>query len=109
MIVVIDATLWISATHYGGVPAQAITQAALNADIAISNRIRNEVIKALTKEFRYSMQEAEEFDRRFVRGAIRVDITNSVRVFAAIPTTTMFWNVRNGPVPDSLLAGTKIC
>ena len=61
MIVVLDTNVWVSGLQFGGTPGRAIDQALIRDQLAISDFIRDEVVRVLTRKF---ARDPSELDAR---------------------------------------------
>ena len=50
MIVVLDANVWVSGLEFGGIPDRTIYLALTCDQLAISDFIRNEILRVLTRK-----------------------------------------------------------
>jgi len=57
VIVVLDTSVWVSGLQFGGTPDRALNQALTVDQLAISDFIRNEILRILLTKFRWNRPE----------------------------------------------------
>jgi uncharacterized protein len=56
VIVVFDSGIWISAMEFGGTPLEAVIRAIAQDRFAVCDQIREEVVRVLTRKFRWEAE-----------------------------------------------------
>lgn len=83
MILVFDASVWISALQFGGVgatPWRAVERALRKHTLATSLEINSEIHRILVEKFLWSPEEAQHLIASYFKRAIFVTVTGSIRV-----------------------------
>jgi uncharacterized protein len=79
VIVVLDSNVWISALEFGGTADRALIRALTEDTVAVSDYIRNEVVRVLTTKFAHDPTEVEAQLDELLLYALRVELTEEVR------------------------------
>jgi uncharacterized protein len=83
VIVVIDASVWISALQFGGehsTPVRAVESALRWHTLATSQEIEAETRRILVEKFQWSSDEAERLLVAYLKRAIHVTLSGAIRV-----------------------------
>ena len=78
MIVVLDSNGWISGLEFGGTPGAAIERALTRDQLAISDFIRDEIVRILTGKFGRDGWELQRMLDELLSQAIEVEITGEI-------------------------------
>jgi len=78
VIVVLDSNGWISGLEFGGTPGAAIERALTRDQLAISDFIRDEIVRILTGKFGRDGWELQRMLDELLSQAIEVEITGEI-------------------------------
>lgn len=107
MIVVLDATVWISAIHFAGTPRKVVELVTQAHTLAISDRISQEVIRTITGKFCYTLAEAQELWVGLTSEAIRVTISGAVQGVCRDPNDDHVLECAQFARADLLVSGDR--
>ena len=107
MIVVLDTNVWVSGLQFGGTPARAIDQALLRDQLAISEFIRNEVVRVLTRKFARDPSEINVRLNELLVQALLVGVTGEIAGVCRDPTGDAILETAWKAGADVLVAGDK--
>lgn len=79
MIVVLDTNVWISALEFGGTPDLAVFRALTQDQLAISDFIRDEIVRVLTGKFGRDPAELEVQLDELLAQALWIEVTGEIR------------------------------
>jgi putative PIN family toxin of toxin-antitoxin system len=79
VIVVLDTNVWVSALEFGGTPDHAVVHALTKDQLAISEFIRAEVERVLTKKFDRDPLELQILLDELLVQALWVEVTGEVK------------------------------
>jgi uncharacterized protein len=79
MIVVLDTNVWISALEFGGVPDLAVFQALTRDRLAISDFIKAEIRRVLTRKFGRDPLEVQALLDELLAQALVVEVAGKVK------------------------------
>lgn len=107
MIVVLDSNVWVSGLQFGGTPGRAIDQALIRDRLAVSDFIRNEVVRVLTRKFgRDRLELAARLNELLVQ-AILIDVTGEIAGICRDPKDDAILETAWKAGADVLVAGDK--
>ncbi len=109
MIVVLDTNVWISALQfakYRGTPTQAVEKAMTEDVIATCAEIEAEILRVLTKKFRWESDRARSAIEAGLVRSVRVQIRGTVKE-CRDPDDDMFLECAARANADLLIAGDK--
>jgi putative PIN family toxin of toxin-antitoxin system len=102
---VIDSGIWISALRFGGTPERALIQAATVDQIAISDRIEEEVVRIAERKFRLEPKYVQGQMSEFLSDAIRVTITGAIRGICRDPNDDHLLECAKKSSADLIVSG----
>jgi putative PIN family toxin of toxin-antitoxin system len=107
VIVVLDTNVWVSGLQFGGTPARAIDQALLRDRLAISEFIRNEVVRVLTRKFARDSSEIDVRLNELLAQALLVGVTGEIAGVCRDPKDDAILETAWKAGADVLVAGDK--
>jgi uncharacterized protein len=78
LIVVLDTSVWISALEFGGVPQSAVERALNHDQLAVSDFIREEIVRVLTHKFDRDPENVEARLQELLAQALWVEVSGEV-------------------------------
>ena len=107
MIVVLDTNVWVSGLQFGGTPGRAIDQALIRDQLAISEFIRNEVVRVLTRKFARDPSELNVRLNELLVHALLIGVTGEVSGICRDPKDDANLETAWKAGADVLVAGDK--
>jgi putative PIN family toxin of toxin-antitoxin system len=107
MIVVLDSNVWISGLEFGGRPGAAIERALVWDQLAISDFIRDEIVRILTEKFGRNRHELQQTLDELLAQAIEVEITGAIRGVSRDPKDDAILETAWRANAEVLVAGDK--
>ncbi len=107
MIVVLDTNVWVSALEFGGIPDLAVFRALTRDQLAISEFIRAETVRVLTRKFNHDPRELQtQLDEMPVQ-ARWIDVTGEVHGICRDPKDDAILETAWKADATYLIAGDK--
>ena len=107
MIVVLDTNVWVSALEFGGVPGLAVFQALTRDRLAISDFIKSEILRVLTRKFGRDPLELQALLDELLVQALFVEVTGKVKGVCRDPKDDAILETAWKAGADYLVAGDK--
>lgn len=107
MIVVLDTNVWISALEFGGVPDLAVFQALTRDRLVISDFIKAEIQRVLTRKFGRDPLELQALLDELLVQAHFVEVTGKVKGVCRDPKDDAILETAWKAGADYLVAGDK--
>ena len=107
MIVVLDTNVWISALEFGGTPDRALFRALTQDQLAISDLIRAEIERVLTRKFDRDPVELRVVLDELLAQALRIKVTGEVKGVCRDPKDDAILETAWRAEADCLVAGDK--
>lgn len=107
MIVVLDTNVWVSGLQFGGTPGRAIDQALIRDQLAISDFIRDEVVRVLTRKFARDPSELDARLNELLVQALFIGVTGEISGICRDPKDDAILETAWKAGADVLVAGDK--
>lgn len=107
MIVVLDTNVWVSGLQFGGTPGRAIDKALLRDQLAISEFIRNEIMRVLTVKFARDPSELNVRLNELLAQAVLIRVTGEIAGICRDPKDDAILETAWKAGADLLVAGDK--
>ena len=107
MIVVLDTNVWVSGLQFGGTPGRAIDQALIRDQLAISEFIRNEIVRVLTRKFARDPSELNVRLNELLVQALLIEVTGEIAGICRDPKDDAILETAWKAGADVLVAGDK--
>jgi putative PIN family toxin of toxin-antitoxin system len=107
VIVVLDTNIWISALEFGGTPDRAVFRALTQDQLAISDFIRAEIVRVLTRKFDRDPVELQLLLDEMLLQALWVTVTGEVKGVCRDPKDDAILETAWRAEADYLVAGDK--
>lgn len=107
MIVVLDTSVWVSALEFGGVPDLAVFQALTRDRLAISDFIKTEILRVLTRGFGRDPLELQTLLDELLVQALFVEVTGKIKGVCRDPKDDAILETAWKAGADYLVAGDK--
>lgn len=78
MTVVFDSGIWISAIQFGGTPLEAVVEATGQDRFAVCDQIEEEIVRVLTRKFRWEAERVRADLAFYWQHALRVEFQCTV-------------------------------
>jgi putative PIN family toxin of toxin-antitoxin system len=107
VIVVLDTNVWVSGLQFGGTPGRAIDQTLLRDQLAISEFIRDEVVRVLTRKFARDRSELDARLSELLAQALFVGVTGEIAGICRDPKDDAILETAWKAGAEVLVAGDK--
>jgi putative PIN family toxin of toxin-antitoxin system len=107
VIVVLDTNVWVSGLQFGGTPGRAIDQALIRDQLAISDFIRDEVVRVLTRKFARDPSELDARLNELLVQALFIGVTGEISGICRDPKDDAILETAWKAGADVLVAGDK--
>jgi putative PIN family toxin of toxin-antitoxin system len=107
VIVVLDTNVWVSGLQFGGTPGRAIDQALIRDQLAISEFIRNEIVRVLTRKFARDPSELNVRLNELLVQALLIEVTGEIAGICRDPKDDAILETAWKAGADVLVAGDK--
>ena len=79
MIVLLDSGIWISGLQFDGIPLKALEKALIEDEIAICDRIEEEITRVLTEKFGWHIRHVRQSLAIYTHNAIHAAATGRLK------------------------------